>query len=87
MYEIEIVGRRMVLRKCPPDTAHQAANRKIKTGRAILPFIVSVGGEVKNLRRFVAVPENVSHCPIDLSVASSAFLVMESPSISNACQH
>ncbi len=40
--EIQIVGRCVVLRKTSPHAAHQAADGKIETRRAILPLVISI---------------------------------------------
>ena len=52
--EVQIVRRSVVLREGSPDAPHQAADRKIEAGRAILALVIAVGRELENLGRFAA---------------------------------
>src|SRR5580765_4866509 len=87
MDEIEIVGRRVVFGKRPPNTTHQTAHRKIETGRTILTFIVTIRRKVENLSRFATMFQNVCCGAVDFSIPSSALLVVEVTVVPDTTQH
>src|SRR5208283_3436518 len=66
---------------------HKTSNRQINTGRAILPFVITIGREIQYLKVVSAVPECVFDCPIDLGVPMTASLVGKGIFVSEARQH
>ena len=87
MYEVEIISRSVILRKAAPNAPHQAANREIEAGRAVLPFVVTIRGELQNLGGFALVAQNMRRGPVDRGTSAAALLVMESTCVPDARQN
>jgi hypothetical protein len=77
----------MVFGKAAPDTAHQTANRKIESRRAILTFVVSVGRELQDLVRFTAMVKDMCYGTVNLGVTTTALFVVESTRVTDAREH
>src|SRR5215471_9290606 len=85
--KFQVVCRSVVFRKTSPYTSHQAPYRKIKSGRAILAFIVAIRREFQKLRGLAFVSEHM-HCgTIDLSISAAALLIVELALVANAGQN
>ena len=67
--------------------SHDAAYRKIKTGRAELAFVVSVGVKIYQPGIIGRVPENATKCLIDLRISASSSLISKPTSVSDTGDH
>src|SRR5581483_3419333 len=85
--KIQVIARRVVLRKASPDASHQTANGEIKPRRTILPLVVAVRGEFKDLSSITLVGKNVLRSPINLSIPPAGFFVVKSPCIADTRQN
>ena len=85
--KVEVIGRGMVLRKESVRRAAQAADGQVEPWRAVLPLVVSVGREVKNLEPLGTVRKHGQHRAVDLGVAPSRPLVMELARVADAHNH
>src|SRR5205823_9410025 len=84
--KVQIVRRSVILRKCSPNAAHQAADRKIETRRAVLPLVVSIWRKRQDFRRLALVTEDMCDCPINLGISAPTLFVVKRSAISNATQ-
>src|SRR5439155_12652271 len=63
---------------------HEAANRQIETGRAVLPLVVAIGEEVLDLVAISRMPENVLERPVYLRITPAAPLVSRVAGVADA---
>src|SRR4029077_12813951 len=79
-HEVQIVGRRVILRVFAMRSPPEASHGKIEPWRTKLSFVVAVGREVANLKRSSPSLQHVLDRPIDVgSVAPAALVVDASP--------
>ena len=83
--EIEIVGRSVVFGKASPNASHQAADRKIEAGRAILALVVTVG-ENSRSRTIRCSGAGHGRGPVNLGISPAALLIVEAAGVSDAGQ-
>ena len=77
----------MILRKCSPNASHQTTDRKVEARRAVLAFVITVRGKIKNLMWLAIISQYYGHCLVDLDIAPAALFIMEPAVIANATEY
>src|SRR5690349_7212472 len=80
----EIVGRAVVFCVLTVGCAHEAADRQIKTRRAILPLVVAIGDEGRDAVGHLIVPEDMSDNAVDGGIPPPALLIGYAAGIAEA---
>ena len=77
----------MILRELPVGCSHKATYRQVKTGRAVLPFIVAVRREVHNSVRTARMLQDMAEGPVNVGVSPPTLLVRVPAGIAEAGQY
>src|SRR6516162_1035969 len=83
----EIIGRTVVFRVLAVGRPHQATDRQIETGRAILPLVVAIGDERRDAVWHLIVMEYVGDDVIDRGVPSPPLFISYATWIAKAGKH
>jgi hypothetical protein len=85
--ELQVVSGGVVLRELAVPGAHQAADREIEPGRAVLPLVVTIREEIDHLVRQSRLPQDVRHGVINYRIAAPAAFIRKRPNIAYAGHH
>jgi hypothetical protein len=85
--EIQVVRAGMILGKRAVLRTHETADRKIESGRAVLPFVVAVGKKVDDAMRRTVLLQDVLHGAINFGIAAPGLLVSDRAGIAEARQY
>src|SRR5262245_47935355 len=86
-YEIEIVGRRVVLGILAMRRAAKASHGEIESRRAILPLVVAVRRKISYRKGDTLGLEYMLDGAVDIGALPSAALVVERPAVAGAGEH
>ena len=81
--EIQVIRRSVVLCKRSVRGSHEASDRQVIAGRAILPLVVAIGRERHDFVSQLPVREDVCYGPIDNGITFAAALIVIGSRISN----
>src|SRR5262245_20875474 len=86
-YECEIVSGTVILGKLAVGRAHQAADRQVEAGRAVLTLVISIRREIDDLVRLSGVLQEMDSAAINGRIASTAAFVREPAGIADTGNH
>src|SRR6267378_5216248 len=70
-----------------PRRSRQRTHRKIETGRAKLPLVVTVGRKIDDLVRTAGVLERVGNGSVDFGISAAALLVIHLSRVADVGDH
>ena len=85
-HEVQIVGRRVILRVFAMRSPPEASDGKIEPWRTELSFVVAVGREVADFERSSPRLQHVLDGPIDIGSEAPAALVVDASPVTDAGQ-